>query len=169
MTDHRVPNNWDSTHIQITDSQKLGIQELIFTSQSPKSGIQLISISQSPTIGIQLIYVQRKLRANCKKTKDGFPQRRAGICLQILKWFSENPNKDNPYNCCLFSTKVFKVIHKIRQSAILVDLFTSPAVCPCDCSWSATENSHFAHIAVFLLDKSKESRHIRSAKMVARF
>jgi len=66
------------------------------------------------------------------------------------------------------STKVFKMIHKIRQSSILVDLFTCPAVCPCDCSWSATEHSHFAHIAVFLLHKSEKSRHVRPTKMVAR-
>ena len=65
---HRVPNNWDSTHIQITDSQKVGIQQLIFTSQSPKSGIWLIVISQS-----QLICIYKgKLEQIVKRLKMGF-------------------------------------------------------------------------------------------------
>jgi len=61
------------------------------------------------------------------------------------------------------------MIHKIGQSSVLIDLLTRPTVGSSDSSWAAAKNANLANIAVFLLNKSEEGRHIRPPKVVARF
>ena len=68
----------------------------------------------------------------------------------------------------IWSTEIFKVVDKVGKFASLIDLFTSTHDGFGQGPRTAAEDTNLAHVAVLLLYKLQEGRHVRPTEVVHR-